>query len=185
MSRKCPTCGDEFASEQGMKVHHKRVHGESLVPSTECEQCGGEFPIVDYSKPNRFCSAECLQEHNRPDNECAACGRRISGGKKYCHQSCHLEDKLERPRPGDVNGLLWVLYVYEGFSILETFRRQRAVLGADNCLTTDEVRERLDDIGEKRQYSTHHWTLQKANPGDVGTAKPEGDDGYKQYYGSA
>lgn len=38
----CPTCGKTLPSEQGVKIHHKNVHGESLVYSgdIECPTCG-------------------------------------------------------------------------------------------------------------------------------------------------
>lgn len=38
----CPTCGREFATEQGMRQHHTKVHGEPL-PNRTCSGCGTQF----------------------------------------------------------------------------------------------------------------------------------------------
>lgn len=38
----CPTCGDSFDSEQGMRIHHGHAHDEKL-PNRTCNGCGSEF----------------------------------------------------------------------------------------------------------------------------------------------
>lgn len=38
----CPTCGDELATEQGVRIHHAQVHDERL-PNRECADCGAAF----------------------------------------------------------------------------------------------------------------------------------------------
>jgi len=38
----CPTCGESFDSEQGMRIHHGRVHGEKL-PNRTCKGCESDF----------------------------------------------------------------------------------------------------------------------------------------------
>ena len=51
----CPTCGEEFANYRGVKIHHKKIHDESLRIQT-CAWCGSGFE----GKPVRkFCSREC------------------------------------------------------------------------------------------------------------------------------
>ncbi len=107
----CPTCGDEFGSEQGMKVHHKRIHGESIagVEST-CEVCGDEFRH-DPSDPGRFCTRDCQMEwqseayvgrgRNRVEITCAVCGDEFEVVKaredsaKFCSTSCMGEWQSE------------------------------------------------------------------------------------------
>jgi 5-methylcytosine-specific restriction endonuclease McrA len=42
MGHGCPTCGKELRTEQGMRQHHAKVHGESL-PNRTCEGCGTDF----------------------------------------------------------------------------------------------------------------------------------------------
>lgn len=179
----CPTCDrTDFASEQGMKVHHKREHGYSIVERTECEHCGVSFKITDYSKPNRFCSIGCLSEHNTEYRDCEKCGREISGRRTYCCPACEREDRLKRPRPDNTEMLLWLLYHYEGFNLNETYQRQRAVLGAENCLSSNSVKDRLTDMGVYQSYS-HHNALVDMSPEDVGlSSSPDGDEGYKEFY---
>jgi 5-methylcytosine-specific restriction endonuclease McrA len=38
----CPTCGDEFDSEQGVRIHHGMAHDDPL-PNRTCADCGVEF----------------------------------------------------------------------------------------------------------------------------------------------
>lgn len=38
----CPTCGKALATEQGMRQHHTKVHGDPL-PNRTCKGCGTEF----------------------------------------------------------------------------------------------------------------------------------------------
>ena len=61
----CPWDGCErsFDTLRGMKIHHKRSHGESIAGVTvECDWCGGEKKVkpaaVDVNE-NHFCSPEC------------------------------------------------------------------------------------------------------------------------------
>lgn len=64
----CPTCGEVFASERGVKLHHKRTHGETLtLASSECKQCGGEFEHQDNRSPHT-CSIECRDKWQTGEN---------------------------------------------------------------------------------------------------------------------
>jgi endogenous inhibitor of DNA gyrase (YacG/DUF329 family) len=60
----CPTCGKLCKSERGMKIHHAKIHNESLALKTvECVFCGTEFERYD-SEIERgeygpFCNKEC------------------------------------------------------------------------------------------------------------------------------
>lgn len=62
---KCPTCGDEYASEHGVKIHHKKSHGESLKPKITCELCGNEEYVKPKRSDARFCSSDCWYSHKR------------------------------------------------------------------------------------------------------------------------
>lgn len=55
----CPTCGDTFASNRGMKSHHYQIHGESVAGFTKtCEWCGEEF-TARRKDGQKHCSPEC------------------------------------------------------------------------------------------------------------------------------
>ncbi|OYR94035.1 hypothetical protein DJ71_02310 [Halorubrum sp. E3] len=61
----CPTCGrDDFASQRGMKTHHKKAHGESIAQTElTCERCGCEFVLPDsQADGRRFCSRDCMAD---------------------------------------------------------------------------------------------------------------------------
>ena len=188
MSAECPTCGESFAHEQGMKVHHTRKHGS--LDETTCQECGSTF-IPSNNSHGKYCSLECTHESQRETDtrECDMCGRSFrvkpSSPTSYCCRSCWAEADHNRPRPDELESVLWVLYRYEGFSIVETYRRHRAVLGIDECLTETEVREKIHDMGIARDYNTARWTLQDLDPDEVGESAPTGDESYKQFYQEA
>ncbi len=52
---RCPTCEKRFPTEQGMRQHHTKVHGNPL-PNRTCSGCGLEF--YDPKSRRRYCS-EC------------------------------------------------------------------------------------------------------------------------------
>jgi len=62
----CPTCGDVFKTERGVKTHHKQIHDESIAGVTvECANCGdckSVFPKIAEERDNHFCSHECKAE---------------------------------------------------------------------------------------------------------------------------
>jgi ribosomal protein L31 len=58
----CPTCGDGFGTERGMKIHHSQAHDEPVGGEVNCAWCG---ELVD-APPSRveraerlFCDQEC------------------------------------------------------------------------------------------------------------------------------
>lgn len=59
----CPTCGQEFDTAHGMRVHHAQMHDERLgVVDVVCENCGCEFEKrQDMAKQteHHFCSDKC------------------------------------------------------------------------------------------------------------------------------
>lgn len=79
MAHDYPTCPRELRTEQGMRQHHAKVHGESL-PNRTCEGCGMEF--YDQKARLSYCD-ECNPnggEHNgnyrdaEETAECRLCG---------------------------------------------------------------------------------------------------------------
>lgn len=83
----CPTCDESFDTERGMKIHHSRVHGESIATQEyECKRCGDSFTGQTKNDPV-YCSRSCSgtdtsagtgsDHHNyseRVDVTCAECG---------------------------------------------------------------------------------------------------------------
>jgi 5-methylcytosine-specific restriction endonuclease McrA len=103
----CPTCGrTDFASERGLKIHHKTAHDVSLKPRVACEQCGDDFLV----KPRRidtarFCSNECqrafLNENHRKTMFCDWCGEEyeviaaVADTTRFCSRECLSESRKE------------------------------------------------------------------------------------------
>lgn len=111
----CPTCEKNLETEHGLKQHHAKVHGESIVYK-ECEVCGNEFK-PSHSTEQRFCSTDCSSEHQsrvrseewqgkdhplaKSENfrECEWCGSdfRTDGydAGRFCSQECHYKWRRE------------------------------------------------------------------------------------------
>lgn len=75
----CPTCGKNLATEQGMRQHHTKVHGESL-PNRTCDDCCTEF--YDPKSRRTYCE-DCYSEAGEKNGnyadakeiaDCARCG---------------------------------------------------------------------------------------------------------------
>lgn len=60
----CPTCGNLFKNQRGMRHHHGRTHGESLVEfETECDNCGEKTTYdIHNTGEHKFCDEECKNE---------------------------------------------------------------------------------------------------------------------------
>lgn len=69
----CPTCDDAFSTERGMKIHHKRVHGESIAGrDVECHTCGDTYPekpCLIEKNTRHFCCKACRLEWKTNDNQ--------------------------------------------------------------------------------------------------------------------
>lgn len=75
----CPTCDKEVETEQGLRIHHSRVHDVSL-PNRQCTGCGSWF--YDPQSRRKFCD-DCdanAGEHNgnwqsaKETTDCKRCG---------------------------------------------------------------------------------------------------------------
>lgn len=98
----CPTCGENFVSDLGVKIHHKQVHDESLKPSVNCEYCGDEFRIKPRRKDTaQFCSEKCQEnfydENHRTRLECEYCGYEYTvkaaeaDSSRWCSRDCQTD----------------------------------------------------------------------------------------------
>lgn len=103
----CPTCDSEHDSPFGLKQHHAKAHGESLVETAECQWCGDEFKVRP-SQEGNFCSKECQMERRkseglearkrRVDITCKGCGelfevkRSRVDARAYCSDECREAD---------------------------------------------------------------------------------------------
>lgn len=262
----CPTCGrDDFESPQGMRYHHTRTHGESLLDDRECafcgdsfdasqagqeycsrdcaaadrrktltktcpecgdtfetppsddtihcsaqcagtsraqqttstcEYCGESFEHAPYYQ-RRFCSDECChafqseEYRERQQAVCQQCGQTFhttpSDDSNYCCSQCFQEARTDRPRPDHPVILIWLLYEYEDHNQIETYRRQRAVNGHDDCLRQADVDEILEGLGIKRQQGSAKFQreLRDADPDELLGELPgasDGDDDWREYY---
>jgi hypothetical protein len=75
----CPTCGKSLNTEQGMRQHHTKVHGDPL-PNRTCKGCDTEF--YDQKARRHYCD-DC-NPNAGPNNgnwkgakdisNCARCG---------------------------------------------------------------------------------------------------------------
>jgi len=91
-------CGEEFATESGMKVHHAKIHSKSIAgEGRECEHCGQTFQYKASDGRGRFCSHECALSNRSKQKTvlCECCGRdyqvpecRVST-TRFCSRECH------------------------------------------------------------------------------------------------
>lgn len=101
----CPTCRDEFASERGVKIHHKRIHNESIAGvEKECNECGDTFripPAWDRKGNGAYCSRECMATayNMRVEVSCTHCGDTVERKRDrversentFCSGECRSE----------------------------------------------------------------------------------------------
>ncbi|MDS0281167.1 HNH endonuclease [Haloarcula onubensis] len=75
----CPTCGKSLNTEQGMRQHHTKVHGDPL-PNRACEEC--ETGFYDPKARRTYCE-DCYTEAGesngnwkgaKEEAECRLCG---------------------------------------------------------------------------------------------------------------
>lgn len=91
----CPSCDAELPTDRGVKVHHAKIHGESISGvQTECAYCGNSFRArkKNYERNNQnYCSDECLARDRRGDIDavCANCGQELDHAPYRIRQSQH------------------------------------------------------------------------------------------------
>ena len=111
----CPTCGSEYDTVCGMKIHHTKSHGESIAGfETECTWCGETIVKKKESEAdgNSFCDHICQGKWTSESREesascatkekvskaCAGCGEPIERYESqfytedtYCSHQCRGE----------------------------------------------------------------------------------------------
>lgn len=101
MSSECPTCGECFETDHGMKIHHEAMHDKSLAQiECTCETCGESFTEFESRINNgrgRFCSTECKHNIGRIEVTCCHCGETVKKAKhrtgryerSFCSRECN------------------------------------------------------------------------------------------------
>lgn len=100
----CPTCGKGHPSQQVMRIHHARAHGERLVDLETCNHCGDTFEPESGSE-GKYCSLECVGAANSTQlqKECIRCSATFTvppcdDDQQYCSQDCYLDGLRGRSR---------------------------------------------------------------------------------------
>lgn len=200
-AEQCPTCRETFDSCRAMKVHHSKVHDESIAGEEfTCDQCG----VVSrrdashiHDDMNNFCSAACRGAY-RSENYTGPKAPRWNGGKKtlvckqcsdtyqkspsaagnsnFCSRSCR-SDWISENRSGS-DSSMW---------------KPRITIQCDSCDSDIEVLESEAGrrrfcgrscyeqwVSEERTGESHHrWSkveIKCENCGDGFLAKPSHTD---------
>jgi len=119
-THECPTCGDAFKTEGGMKVHHSQIHGEEIGKTAiECDFCGEEKTFHDAKAESRkYCSDECQtkgQAQPMMKRRCSNCGEifeikpyRVAEGEgQFCSSECDDEWRRNGGAPTGENHPRW------------------------------------------------------------------------------
>jgi hypothetical protein len=133
----CPTCRKSLSTEQGMRQHHTKVHGEPL-PNRECEGCDVAF--YDPKARKSYCE-DCnpnAGKHNgnwkdaRETTDCERCGDQFEyypSDKKgvYCSECVEESDEFLGDHYAEVHDIepetRTCEYCDEEFDILPCFLR--------------------------------------------------------------
>lgn len=196
----CEQCNEEFElprhQAKGRKYCSNECNGAADRQRVEldCAHCGDPFEVHPHVSDQRtFCSIDCRSASmaRQVKRECEACGRGFSTNQartnRCCSVACRSELATSQPRPDDVEGLLWLLYVYEGHNARETWLRANANLDPEDQLTLKETKERLRE---------NHWMrgggvakYENVSPEDVGLTSvdqtPQDQPWHKYYRATA
>ncbi|PHQ45699.1 hypothetical protein DJ68_11440 [Halorubrum sp. C3] len=186
----CDHCGDEFEPASGATGTYCSTACAGAARSERvtltCEECGDEFELSPSDAEGRkYCSKECYGvAKDTTEVRTCPCGTTFrtqqTSDKQTCSHSCEGELKTSKPRPDDVNALLWLLYEYEGHTIKETHKRANHHLDDDDRLTRDEVSDRLIEMGVHSNL-IQIKAQQAAEREDVSADVPDGDETWRQY----
>ena len=181
MSANCPTCGRNFASERGMRVHHALVHDERL-PNRECANCEARF----YSEEERrYCSESCRDESVSFEGEA---NPNYRGGKETT--DCEICGEGFEYYPSEKPGLHCPSCV-EG----ENWRHRPDVSGANNprwrggkaelsCVVCDEPFERYpSDITGEVSLCSNECRATWLSETFIGSGHPNWRGGGNHSYG--
>lgn len=129
----CPSCGKSLSTEQGMRQHHTKVHGDPL-PNRTCSGCGLEF--YDPKARREYCD-DCnpnAGEHNG----------HWKGGKETA--TCKLCDSAFEYYPSDKRGVYCADCVDAADGLLPenpSEKGERISVECRACSASLEVRPRL------------------------------------------
>jgi len=160
MTAECPTCGDEFDTKHGMRIHHYGAHGERL-PNRTCQSCGKQF--YDDESKRTYCD-ECDPpttpsgqdnpnwKGGKPKKSCDYCGETYHTYRdnRFCSRECFRIWWSEQTR-NDGNPM-WSGGVKVGYTGTWAKIRRRA-LERDNhtCQSCGATR---DELGQ--EPDVHH-----------------------------
>jgi hypothetical protein len=102
INTECPTCGDEFSSEKGMKIHHQKSHGTSVNPSVFCDHCGRGFD----NKTKLASHYNKFPEHNKTGTLCENCGIRFNRITYHWNKNDSCRPSLSQKQRQIITGIL-------------------------------------------------------------------------------
>ncbi|MFC7323306.1 hypothetical protein ACFQMF_01800 [Halorubrum rutilum] len=212
-------CEETFDTQQGMRIHHVRVHDERVVEMETCDYCGEEFE-PGAGSTGTYCSVECSSRarSSRVTLTCEHCGKEFelapseAEGRRYCSTNCYGEAtnttevrtcpcgttfrvrpdddqracchpcegeiRTSKPRPDDLEALLWLLYVYEDHNMRQTHKRVNHHRDRDERLTRDAVSDRLIEMGV---HANQAQEIARRATDRPASEAPDGDDSWKRY----
>lgn len=151
-----------------------------------CEVCGRDFEVIPSNDDQKYCSRDCFDSTRGQEEQkrCPGCGLLFETSKDttYCSRVCFAEVESSKPRPTDLDMLVWLLYIYEDNNLEETWRRIRCI--RRDPPTQEEVRDVIhendwldDSSGGRAQY-------EHLNPEDLELSDdtPDGDDSWQRHY---
>lgn len=157
MSFDCPSCGSCYDTKRGMKVHHSKVHGESisgeLINCTWCDDTFRKYESDIESDENHFCCRDCQTSwqsknwcgENSPRStlkpvDCDVCGdevlrpkwQREKNDTFLCSDKCRAVKMKQVNTEGDSSG-----FDYSCTNCREIFTRSGRIEG-DNKFCSNE-----------------------------------------------
>jgi 5-methylcytosine-specific restriction endonuclease McrA len=149
MTALCPTCGEEFDTAHGMRIHHFRAHGERL-PNRTCRSCGKQF--YDDESKRTYCDAcdpptipsgkdNPNWKGGKPEKRCDYCSEtyRTYRDNRFCSRGCYSSAR-RKPTAKVV-----------GFHPTLSIRRQARERDNHACRSCGTTR---DDLGQ--EPDVHH-----------------------------
>lgn len=118
-SAECPTCGNEYKNESAVKIHHAKIHNESIAGvEVDCSWCGETLRRRKYRVEKfdeQFCGEGCQGEYydehmegenslrwegGKEERDCQMCGSSFKEwpgrDTKYCSRECHGKGTSQR-----------------------------------------------------------------------------------------
>lgn len=163
----CPTCGEEFKNEFGVKLHHQQKHDESIAGvKVDCVNCGEEFNVPPCRGDEaKFCSMECRDEYqintgtfagknngayNSEVLKCDNCAEDIEVPKShitdlnFCSNSCHWEYVKENELLVGENNPSWEGGAPDYYGESWPSQRRKALEEADyNCQMCGKTKKEM------------------------------------------